>query len=249
MPINSNIPHYLMDATDIDTGAVTSGISGVNFDQSNVSGRLSPEFLTTNFLSNIDTSLQEISNSWNSIQGAVKRYASTSDAIATQAKNSMPETEGYESYVKTKGGNLNLRDANGKTIGKLSNGTELTIIDDGTTGKKGYIHIKTADGREGWVYNKYVSNSNGNSKIQIPKDKPTDVSNPGSYQKNDQEAKQVVTAKGGLRIRSAPNGKILGKLDNNTEIEVIGKKGNWSVINYNGEEAYVYSKYLTGGKI
>ncbi len=53
-----------------------------------------------------------------------------------------------------------------------------------------------------------------------------------------------VTARSGLNLRQSPNGRILRTLRNGTRVEVLSREGNWTRVNANGTEGYLYSSYL-----
>lgn len=55
-----------------------------------------------------------------------------------------------------------------------------------------------------------------------------------------------VTATAGLNVRSAPSTSAsrLGVLSYNATVTVMGTSGSWSIIQYSGKKAYVYSAYL-----
>ena len=48
-----------------------------------------------------------------------------------------------------------------------------------------------------------------------------------------------------LNIRSEPWGKVLGSFHNGDKIQIIGKKGDWYKISYNGGTAYVHANYVS----
>ena len=59
----------------------------------------------------------------------------------------------------------------------------------------------------------------------------------------------TVNAKSGLNVRSGPGSgySILGTLPYGTSVNVTGTSGSWSVIQYSGKTAYVFTTYLTKG--
>lgn len=64
----------------------------------------------------------------------------------------------------------------------------------------------------------------------------------------DEAQTGTVTADSGLNVRTGPWGDIIGCLDNNASVEIVGQEGEWYKIKYNGTIAYVYSSYVrTGG--
>ncbi len=47
-----------------------------------------------------------------------------------------------------------------------------------------------------------------------------------------------------LNVRQEPWGDILGVITEGTTVEITGQKGDWYQINYNGQTAYVHSKWI-----
>lgn len=50
-----------------------------------------------------------------------------------------------------------------------------------------------------------------------------------------------------LNVRSAPWGRIIGKLYDGDKLRIIGREGDWLKIHYNGGTAYVHSHYVEIG--
>lgn len=81
---------------------------------------------------------------------------------------------------------------------------------------------------------------------------PNDAQNPNfddiqeiSYSNSEEGTVEVDTY---LNVRTAPWGKIIGKLQNNDQIIILGEKGDWYKIDYNGQIAYVHSNYVNTAK-
>ncbi|EUJ31848.1 N-acetylmuramoyl-L-alanine amidase [Listeria floridensis FSL S10-1187] len=57
----------------------------------------------------------------------------------------------------------------------------------------------------------------------------------------------VVTSEGGLNVREKPSAdsKVLGILNTNDQINVISEQNGWAQIQYQGQNAWVSSKYIT----
>jgi cell wall-associated NlpC family hydrolase len=51
-----------------------------------------------------------------------------------------------------------------------------------------------------------------------------------------------------LNVRTAPWGKIIGKLYDGDKIRIIAREGDWLKIHYNGQHAYVHSNYVEIGE-
>ncbi len=57
-----------------------------------------------------------------------------------------------------------------------------------------------------------------------------------------------VYATTGVNVRNAPKSKgtdVLGTLRPGERVKKLGEEGKWTLIEYNGTEAYVFSEYLT----
>lgn len=53
------------------------------------------------------------------------------------------------------------------------------------------------------------------------------------------------TARTGVNVRSAPQGgEVIGSIEQGTQIKIIGVEGNWYVIDYEGQQAYVYNEFF-----
>lgn len=137
---------------------------------------------------------------------------------------------------------LNLRSGAGKNydvIGSLKNDAKLTL----TGNKSGdWIEVITEDGKTGYVSEGYV-NITDPSKNTTPVNTAinTEMSSTGKYAK-------VNTNSGNLNVRIGANkdSQLIGSLNKDAEVEILDATSNpnWTKIKYNGQEAYVYSKYL-----
>lgn len=58
---------------------------------------------------------------------------------------------------------------------------------------------------------------------------------------------QVATTSSWVNIRSGPGTgyRKLGVLYQGQSLEVVGRRGNWTMVRYNGQTAYIYSSYLS----
>ena len=59
---------------------------------------------------------------------------------------------------------------------------------------------------------------------------------------------EYVYATTGVNVRDAPKSKgtnVLGTLRPGERVKKLGEERNWTIIEYNGMEAYVFSEYLT----
>lgn len=63
----------------------------------------------------------------------------------------------------------------------------------------------------------------------------------------NQEEMGYVNVNTRLNVRTAPWGKIIGKLYDGAKLKIIGREGDWLKIHYNGGVAYVHSHYVQIG--
>lgn len=151
-----------------------------------------------------------------------------------------PSGEIISGQVKTKGGNLNIRDENNNIIGKLPNNTDIKIVGQVKTedGKEWY-QIDLGNGKTGRVSTSYV-NTNGS---QISSSSPSPSVPLGGTTTGTMKG-FVNTTTGSLRVRSGPsfNSGVVGYLPRNSEVEILEYNNNtdWAKISYNGQEMYVY---------
>ncbi|HNY11378.1 MAG TPA: peptidoglycan DD-metalloendopeptidase family protein [Candidatus Wallbacteria bacterium] len=110
----------------------------------------------------------------------------------------------------------------GNIIGTVSSGQTLDII-----GKEGVWYKINYNGGVGYVHSGYVTTDGA------PATAGDQYVNVG----NDT-----------LNVRTGPWGDIIGSLSNGTSVEVLGTSGEWSIIKYNNQEAYVYTQYLSKDK-
>ncbi len=115
--------------------------------------------------------------------------------------------------------------SNSKKLGTLKRGAEITVT--GTTSK--WTRIKY-DGGEAWVYSKYVSSVNPDADIA---GKTATIIN----------CKVCVN----VRAKASSSSKMLGTADKGSTWTIKGRSGNWIKINYNGEDAFIYKKYVKIG--
>ncbi|MEZ7891503.1 MAG: peptidoglycan DD-metalloendopeptidase family protein [Candidatus Wallbacteria bacterium] len=119
---------------------------------------------------------------------------------------------------------LNVRTAPwGSIIGTVSSGKKLDII-----GKDGVWYKIKYNGRDAYVHSGYVATEGA----------PASASD--SYVN--------VGAGSTLNVRTGAWGSVIGSLSNGAAVEILGKSGDWSIIKYNGKQAYVYTKYLSKTK-
>lgn len=59
----------------------------------------------------------------------------------------------------------------------------------------------------------------------------------------------TVEVSSSLNIRTSPWGQIIGKFKNGDKVRIVGREGAWLKINYNGQTAFVHSRYVTIGEV
>lgn len=112
-----------------------------------------------------------------------------------------------------------------KRLGNLKRGDEITVT--GTTAK--WTRIKYKDG-VAFVFSKYVS-----------------------YTKPDEDiagkTATIVNCKAcvNVRAKASSNSKKLGTADKGSTWSILGRSGNWIKINYYGENAFIYRRYVKIG--
>ena len=131
--------------------------------------------------------------------------------------------------------NSNLRvrkspNLNGEVIGALLNGEEILI-----TGENGSWYEINYKGNKGYVSKSYVN---------ILKENLTN--NVSNNENSSSQKGVVVNVHSVLRVRSEANinSQILGFLTNGCNVNILGEKGNWYNISYNGKNAYISKDYV-----
>ena len=112
-----------------------------------------------------------------------------------------------------------------KKLGTLKRGAEITIT--GTTKK--WTRISYKDG-EGFVYSKYVSSTKPDE----------DISGKNATIVNCNVCVNV-------RSKASSSSKKLGTADKGATYTALGRKGNWIKVDYDGEDGYIYKKYVKIG--
>ena len=115
--------------------------------------------------------------------------------------------------------------SNSKKLGTLQRGTEITIT--GKTKKWTRISYK---GGEAFVFSKYVSSTDPDEDI---KGKTITIVN----------CKECVN----VRAKASSNSDRLGTADKGATYTALGRKGNWIKVDYDGQDGYIYKKYVKVG--
>jgi len=154
-------------------------------------------------------------------------YIYSSYLSITKGTDTTPE-EGKKAYVNI--ASLNVRakaSSKSKILGVVKKGDELNVI-----GKSGKWSKITYDGGKAWVFTELIS-----------KNKPDeDV---------DGKTGTIVNVKYKVNIRakasSSSSSKILGTAVNGDTFTVRGLSGKWVKVEYGGDYAYIYDKYIKIG--
>ncbi|MCX0358705.1 SH3 domain-containing protein [Clostridium perfringens] len=134
---------------------------------------------------------------------------------------------------------LNVREGastSSKVIGSLSGNTKVTII-----GEEGAFYKIEYKGSHGYVAKEYVKDvtesNNSNQGTQTP-EKP---SNPESTEKTG-----IVNVSSSLNVRSSAStsSKVIGSLNGNTKVTIVGEEGSFYKIEYKGSHGYVAKEYV-----
>ena len=157
-------------------------------------------------------------NPFGSDSVAVSGYGSASSGSAAQASAAGSKNETGTVEVK---GSLNIRTSPwGDITGTLKNGAKVTI-----TGTVGDWYKVLVNGKTAYVHSSYVKR-------------------PGEKAKPFPSSGRV-NARIGLNVRRVPNGDILGALQYNKSVTILGVAGDWYKIQWGNNEAFVHKNYIT----
>ena len=125
----------------------------------------------------------------------------------------------------------------------LNDGTSLII-----TGYSGDWTAVTINGVSGYVYSAYVV-SDGVSVPVVSEPEPVNEPEPASTESTDGVPGYI--SGNDVRFRSGPSSldAILGEYNYGTALTITGYSGNWTAVTINGVDGYVYSQYVTEGRI
>ncbi|WP_339164355.1 SH3 domain-containing protein [Siminovitchia sp. FSL W7-1587] len=178
------------------------------------------------------------SNGWAKVTANGKTGYVSSQYLSSQSGSATPSPSApgktTTKYVSVNpGSNLNLRSTastRGSVIGKLSRGTQVSVISE----SNGWAKV-TANGRTGYVSSQYLSSQSGSA--------TPSPSAPGKT-----ITKYVsVNAGSNLNLRSTAStrGSVIGKLSRGTQVSVISESNGWAKVTANGRTGYVSSQYLS----
>ncbi len=196
--------------------------------------------------SNATTSTSVSSTASSEVGGntTAQTTGSTSTATGTAA-STRPEPQPTVTdtprtwYVNTEKGNLNLRDSSGKVIGNVEKGGTLTRLESQPTAN-GYIKVRTADGREGFVKETYTSSVNPNNVSSSSADVQPKTMTVSNFQDPNSH----------LNFRSLPStssGKVIGSFKLGDTINVVDsdRSDGWvEVVTSDGTHGFVSKDYL-----
>ena len=151
----------------------------------------------------------------------------------TEAGANADEVEELDDTVYVTGSGVNLRTGPGTTyevIGSLARGTELKRT--GTT--NGWSRV---------IYNDetcYISSALVSTDApEVPEEEE-----PASETETEQKNMVVVVAKANVRSGPGTGYQSLGVLEVGEELETTGTSGSWTIVQYNGEEGYIFSSLV-----
>jgi uncharacterized protein YraI len=139
-------------------------------------------------------------------------------------------------WVITDGGGLNLRSSpGGEVVGTVANGANLVV-----TGKTSSEWVQIDDGN--WVSQYHLSlHSGAANRLEALGIPPSPIASPTNGA-NSGSTRIVTPSGGGVNVRSAPDGEIVGSLDNGAAIALTGQNsGDWVEIQGGG---WVFSAYV-----
>lgn len=170
------------------------------------------------------------------VTGYVQNQYLSKKAPTPATSTTAASTKTYAAYITSSNGKkVNVRRAAGTgyaSVGQLEYGTKITVL-----GKEGkWYHIQSGS-LKGYVHSDYIS-------LKKPKDLPT-ASSPST------------TVKGKTKTVKSPNNEVVNmrrgpglgyarvaQLKVGTKVTVIGTKGKWSWVQYNGLTGYIMTQYL-----
>jgi len=184
-------------------------------------------------------------NGWAKIQFNGKEGYVSSSFLTTVKPNTAVQPEQPAATTKVVnvniGSSLNMRNspaANASILVKLARGLEVKVLSEAN----GWAKVE-AYGKTGYVSSEFLSDtlsSSGNSSSAPAPDPAPQLT-----------IKYVnVNSGSSLNVRaSASTGSsIIGKLDFQSEVQVISETNGWAKIQFNGKEGYVSSSFLTAVK-
>ncbi len=211
------------DAPKTDTATVTNAPNGVN-----IRAKASSSSKILGVAYNGDTfEVKGKSGNWTKVAyDGDTAYIYTSYLSVTKGTDSTPPSSGTAYVVGVDAVNVRAKaSSSSKRLGALKKGTAVEIV--GKSGK--WTKILYEDGTA-WVFTQYLS-----------KNKPdTDV---------DGKTGTIVNVKYGVNIRAkaSSSSKKLGTAVNGDTFTVRDVSGRWVKVEYGGDYAFIYDKYIKIG--
>ena len=126
----------------------------------------------------------------------------------------------------------------------LDNGTALTI-----TGTSGEWTAVTINGQAGYVYSSYVISESG--ELPSPVETPQPTPEPIPVPVDTYTPTEGYISGNTVRFRSQPSTQsdILGEYNYGNPLTITGTSGEWKAVVIDGQSGYVYSQYVTEGRV
>ena len=256
------------EVVSTDSDAVRGELGIVNFNLSTDSGTYSLEQKITNYIGNIFKAYDSAKEYFDECKNIASTYQDKVDIVVEP--ESPIQASVFDQYLETEAvvdinsGSLNVRSdasTSSEVVTQLKKGDSVKVIGYDANSEWTKVEI---NGETRYVATKYLKLSdgttNGTSQQSPTVSTPSSASAPSgsssggaSPQPTASVAKGEYTIKlkdpnSSLRVRSTPginDSNIIGKLNHGDKIKVLEYQENgWSKIEYNGQSAYVYSKYL-----
>lgn len=130
---------------------------------------------------------------------------------------------------------LNVRRApGGDILGQIEAGTKVEIL-----GAAGDWYKIKYNGNEAFVSKRYIDTGSSSTKS-------TGTSS-GSGSSTFKEFNGYVNSSIGLNVRDGVWGNIVAAVPNGTQLKVVGKSGDWYIVEYKGVKRYVHANYISTG--
>ncbi|MFJ7940351.1 SH3 domain-containing protein [Peribacillus sp. NPDC096622] len=163
---------------------------------------------------------------------STKYLSATKPGTVTKAEATVKTTT---KYVNVSTGSLNMRKSGKATasiVAILSKGTKVTVYSE----SNGWSKIK-ANGKDGYVSNKYLSAS-----------KPGSGSTAVTPAKTTTKYVNVNTGSLNMRKSGKATASIVAILSKGTKVTVYSESNGWAKVKANGKDGYVNTKYLSASK-
>lgn len=180
------------------------------------------------------------------VQKDALKAAMAGEAAVTPEPTVSPERVNYQAKVdlSSNSSHLNIRKSmstSAKSLGKLKNGTIVTVVED----EGGWVKI-TANGVTGYVQSKYLTDVPQTEATVSPTPTPTPAATQTPEAALYRATIRLSSNGSYLNIRKSmsTSAKSLAKLKSGAEVDVLAVDGKWAKISANGVTGYVLVKYL-----